>query len=555
MGLRFSFIFDDPHVVSHVGKAAGVTGQNLALLAYLKELLKRPEVEALEVLVDPRMLADQEAVAGLALSLLPPELRGKGKLEILPSSFIPEIWGDGRERVIFSHDLINLVRDRQLRDRWAAGPSPIFWDTHNQAPGRLQLALAGAKGIAPVAYDRILCISDYLRRGAEALFRLAIPSQNGGAPGGLRVLPRGLNSSEFLPAESPEQKAEFRRLHGLPEEGRIAVFMSRLTPAVKADLAPLIDSFVEGAREEERLVIAGPENSPGYLAALKSLVPKSREGQVIFKEHIRPEERGSFLAACDFFAFPGDFLMEGAGLAVVEALCCGLPVVCSDLDGFREAIQHEENGLKARTVILPGFERAEWMAGVSSFFLDGIQQAQCVWIDHQEFMAHFWRMMRDDGFRAGCSQQASSEAPKRFDISLCLDQMMEMAEESLGLARADLEGRSRLHQDALSAGPPALFWEIFRIGGTEEARSNSVLSLTQKGRSVLTGSVRPEWYADILPFVNKAFHEKALQMISQGPMSIESLAEAGSVMGLRRSDATFQLALLLKQNCLTLEVP
>lgn len=554
MGLCFSFIFDDPHVVRHVGVAAGVTGQNLALLACLKELVKREEVEALEVLVDPRMLADQEAVTGLALSLLPPELRGKGKLEILPSSHIPEIWGDGKERIIFSHDLITLVRDRQLRDRWAAGPSPIFWDTHNQAPGKLQLALAGAKGISHVPYDRILCISDYVRQGTDALFRLALPSQNGGAPADLEVLPRALKSSEFRPAESPGQKIEFRKLHGLPVEGKIAVFMSRLTPSAKADLAPLIESFVQDAREGERLVIAGPENSPGYIAALKQLIPDSRRGQVLLMEHIRPEERRSFLAACDFFVFPGDFLMEGAGLAIMEALCCGLPVVCSDLDGFREAVEHEENGLRARTVILPGFERAEWMAGVSSFFLDGIQQAQCVWIDHEAFMAHFWRMMREDKFRLTCSANASSSTPQRYDITLSLQRVMQMAEESLAMARADLEGRRRLCQEAAVAGPPALFWEIFRFGGSEEASLNSVLKLTEKGRQVLTGVLRLEWYADILPYVNRTFHAKALDQISEGPVCLESLVKSASAMGLGQSDAVFQLALLLKQNCVALEV-
>lgn len=554
MGLRFSFIFDDPHVVSHVGTAAGVNGQNLALIATLKELVKRPEVDVLEVLVDPRMLADQEAVASLAHSLLSPELRGKGRLEILPFSHIPEIWGDGRERVIFSHDLITLVRDRQLRDRWAAAPSPLFWDTHNAPPGKLQLALRGAKGLSHVSYDRILCISDYLLKGTEAFFRLAAPSANGGPPATLELVPRALSSNEFRPAESAEQKAEFRRQHGLPLEGKIAVFMSRLTPAAKADLAPLVESFVEEAREDEHLVISGPENSPGYLAALRQLIPSDRKHQAIIKEHIRPESRRSFLAACDFFAFPGDFLMEGAGLAIVEALCCGLPVVCSDLDGFREAVDHGVNGLKARTVILPGLERAEWTAGISSFFLDGIQQAQCAWIDHREFMTHFWRMMREDAFRQSCSFHASSTAPLRYDISLSLDRLMQLAEASLDMARADPSGRLRLRQVAASCCPPALFWEVFRFGGTEEADLNSVLLLTDKGRRAFQDKESLEWYADILPFIHRAFQWKALEIVSQGPVQIEALVKEARAMGLSLSDAFFQIGVLLKQNCLTLEV-
>lgn len=554
MGVRLSFILDDLQIIDHVGKAGGLTGQNLSLIALLRELVRHRELEVLEVLVDIRALADQEFISQLAGALLEPDLMGKGKLEVLPISFIPEIWGDGRERIIFCHDLITLTRDRQLRDRWAKGPSPLFWDTHNQPPGKLQLALTGAKGLTNVPYDRILCLSDYLLKGTDIFFRVMAPSSSGGAPARLDYIPRSLVTSQFASAKTPEEKAEFRRLHGLPEQGRIAVFMSRLTPAAKADLAPLIESFAADASEDEYLVIAGPENSPGYVSALRQLVPDARAKQIIIREHVKPEVRSSFLAACDFFTFPGDFLMEGAGLVIVEALCCGLPVVCSDLDGFREAVQHEVTGLKARTVILPGFERAERMAGVSSFFLDGIQQAQCVWIDHEQFMAAFWRMMREHGFRQACASRAKESVEQKFSLTGYMDRIFAMANESLEMARRDGVGRSRLQEEAAQAGSPALFWEVFRFGGSEEASSSSVVNLTQKGARVRSGELALDWYADVLPFVVRPFQDKVIDRLAAGPAEMAEILRLAEAFSLSNSDCFFQIGLLLKQNCIRLEV-
>ncbi len=52
-----------------------------------------------------------------------------------------------------------------------------------------------------------------------------------------------------------------------------------------------------------------------------------------------------FLAGLDVFAFPSQ--SEGFGIAVVEAMLAGVPVVCSDAGGLPEIVSHERSGLIA----------------------------------------------------------------------------------------------------------------------------------------------------------------------------------------------------------------
>jgi glycosyltransferase involved in cell wall biosynthesis len=85
-------------------------------------------------------------------------------------------------------------------------------------------------------------------------------------------------------------------------------------------------------RPESKLLIIG--TGPDFLK-LKELTKNSNlTSQVILRGSCNDTELYSLMKTSKVFAFPSMF--EGWGLAVGEALACGLPVVCYDIPALRE---------------------------------------------------------------------------------------------------------------------------------------------------------------------------------------------------------------------------
>ena len=67
--------------------------------------------------------------------------------------------------------------------------------------------------------------------------------------------------------------------------------------------------------------------------------------RVRFCPSVSDAELATYLRAADLFVFPSQNRLEGFGLAVAEALACGLPVIIADIPGVREVIEPGREGL------------------------------------------------------------------------------------------------------------------------------------------------------------------------------------------------------------------
>jgi glycosyltransferase involved in cell wall biosynthesis len=137
------------------------------------------------------------------------------------------------------------------------------------------------------------------------------------------VEPNGVDLKEFvnLPAKGTF-RAKYPQLAGRP----YVVFLGRLHPGKGAEM--LIPAFAKLRNKEAMLVLVGPDQD-GYKAHLESMVRDNKlENRVIFTGMQKGLDRVAALADADLFSLPSEH--ENFGIAVVEALAAGLPVVISD---------------------------------------------------------------------------------------------------------------------------------------------------------------------------------------------------------------------------------
>ena len=184
--------------------------------------------------------------------------------------------------------------------------------------------------------NRVLEQAAALHYTTEDEWRLAAPvSRN---PHGF-VVPNGLDTDEF--ADLPE-KGAFRAKH--PEIGNrpIVLFLGRLNFKKGLDLLAPAFGQVLAAGHDAHLVIAGPdddmaEKTRGWLAAADAL------DRTTFTGMITGDDKLAALVDASMFVLPS--YSENFGIAVAEAMACGLPVIISDAVNIWPEVESAEAGL------------------------------------------------------------------------------------------------------------------------------------------------------------------------------------------------------------------
>jgi glycosyltransferase involved in cell wall biosynthesis len=147
----------------------------------------------------------------------------------------------------------------------------------------------------------------------------------------------GVDPHVFRPTQEP--RAVLRRRLGLPEEGAVALYSSRIAP--EKDARTLLDA-IRVLRERGRDVrVLNP--SGGHAEFLAAAARLGVADLVIARDAVHPHrELPQFVQACDVCVQASR--EEGLGFSPLEALACGVPVVAAAVGGLRETIRDGETG-------------------------------------------------------------------------------------------------------------------------------------------------------------------------------------------------------------------
>jgi glycosyltransferase involved in cell wall biosynthesis len=194
---------------------------------------------------------------------------------------------------------------------------------HLVATRRVDFAPKGAWKYRRCA--RVVAISQAI----AAILRAA-----GTAPERLAVIPSGIDPARFAAAD----RARGRSALGLGADDLVVLCVAALED--HKDHATLLAAWSRLAEAHPRahLILAGDGALHGTLAAQAASLPRVR--LLGFREDI-PD----LLAAADAFALTSH--LEGLGTAVMDAMCCALPVVATRAGGIPELIEDGVDGLLA----------------------------------------------------------------------------------------------------------------------------------------------------------------------------------------------------------------
>jgi len=163
------------------------------------------------------------------------------------------------------------------------------------------------------------------------------PSQLLGLPS--FVVHNGVDIHHF--ATLPD-KHKAREHLNLPEDVLTGVFLGRLEPI--KNLANLIKAVALARREgvDMFLLVGGPDF--GDRQSLEALTAHLKlEDRIRYLGYVDPETRKTLLAASDFLALPS--FTESFGLAAVEGMAAGLPVLVSDGVGISREVKLDQAGV------------------------------------------------------------------------------------------------------------------------------------------------------------------------------------------------------------------
>ena len=147
--------------------------------------------------------------------------------------------------------------------------------------------------------------------------------------GPVRIIPNGVEVEKFAAAAPAD----------LPE-GRRILFVNRLEP--RKGFAVMVQAFalVAATHPDALLVVAGdgPERS-----AIRK-VPRSVRDRIDLLGNVPHDLLPPYHAACEVFCAPATG-RESFGIVLVEAMSAGLPIVATDIPGYREVVRDGEDGL------------------------------------------------------------------------------------------------------------------------------------------------------------------------------------------------------------------
>jgi glycosyltransferase involved in cell wall biosynthesis len=220
---------------------------------------------------------------------------------------------------------------------WMCNDVPNLYERSRQRKsiGAISAAVHRLYYLYDRAQNRKVDLTMFLSNWAESEFKAIYPGRT-------CVVRSGADPDRFSPGGG---RQKIRARFGYKAEEFVLLWLGIFMPHRRLQDAIAAVGHLAARGVRVRLLLAGSERSfPEYVNSLKELAAKSGvQDQVTFAGKVEDDEVRDFYCACDAFLFPNE--NQTWGLAVLEAMACGCPVLVSQGAAVHEVLSDNETAI------------------------------------------------------------------------------------------------------------------------------------------------------------------------------------------------------------------
>ena len=311
--------------------------------------------------------------------------------------------------------------------------------THTTSTDRVMDALAHSLTAPVQPWDAIICTSravqSMVRRQLQenvAYLQSAMGATRAGVPM-LPMIPLGVDCDAFR--RDPVLGAAYRQELGIGAEDIAIILVARLSNATKFSPLPMFLALQKAAERRGRKLhllltgwIEGDGSRPAFTDAATQACP---DVKVHLLDGQNAEIRTKAWAAADIFTLPVDNIQETFGLAPVEAMAAGLPVVVTDWDGFRDTVEDGVTGFLIPTMMGGdgNIIATRYQMGADDYNAYLRATSQAIAMDIGTAADAYYRLAEDANLRRQMAEAARLRARRMYDWSAIIPQYQALWDE------------------------------------------------------------------------------------------------------------------------------
>jgi hypothetical protein len=279
------------------------------------------------------------------------------------------------------------------------------------------------------------------------------------------IIPLGIHCDDFTPDKAAGQG--LRDQIGAAPGDVVFTTIARLTPHEKFDPLPIYRAMALAQAElngqKLHVVFCGVFQDDYSRQVFKKGAAQMMP-QVGFTvlDGANPADRKAALSGADVFMFLIDNIQETFGLAPIEAMAAGLPILASDWDGMKDTV-NPDVGFRVTTRTLSPqhlmHEALRHHGGIDSYHQYCASASAMTEIDQPELIARVLELARNPELRARMGAAGKVRARSHYDWRNVIPQMQALWGEQNAMRIAGTAGALRYpgHALAVAPSPTALF--------------------------------------------------------------------------------------------------